>query len=103
MQSVPINIDVVSSNLDQDEVHNFRGPPVSSTNKTDRHDITEISLNRHHQTSKQTDDARRVSSVNLFKDDKMKVNYFFSSLYQFSFISLSRMYGSSRDLSWPLC
>jgi hypothetical protein len=34
------------------------GPPVSSTNKTDRHDIAEILLNvalKHHQTSnKQT-------------------------------------------------
>ena len=35
-----ITTDVVSSNLDQDEVHNicrrfFLGPPVSSTNKTE--------------------------------------------------------------------
>jgi hypothetical protein len=31
------------------------GPPVSSTNKTDRHDITEILLKsgvKHHQTNK---------------------------------------------------
>jgi len=47
----------VSSNLDQGEVNNimwwsdlwqvggfFPGTPVSSTNKTDRHDITEILL-----------------------------------------------------------
>jgi hypothetical protein len=33
------------------------GPPVSSTNKTDRHDITETLLKvalKHHQTNKQT-------------------------------------------------
>ena len=44
--------DVVSSNRDQGEVYNilascwcfFPGPPVSSTNKTDRHDIAEILL-----------------------------------------------------------
>jgi hypothetical protein len=33
------------------------GPPVSSTNKTDRHDITEILLKvalKHHQINKQT-------------------------------------------------
>jgi hypothetical protein len=37
MQSVPITIDVVSSNFDQ-------GPSDSSTSKTDRHDIAEILL-----------------------------------------------------------
>ena len=46
MQSVPITTDVVSSTLDQDEVCNIMlispGPPVSSTYKTDSHDITEI-------------------------------------------------------------
>ena len=35
---MPINTDVVSSNLDQGEVYNIK------TNKTDRHDITEILL-----------------------------------------------------------
>ena len=53
MQSVLITIDVVSSNLDQgDKVCHllatgrnfFPGPPISSTNKTDHHDITEILL-----------------------------------------------------------
>ena len=59
MQSVPITTDVVSLNLTQGEVYNIMwpvcqwlaagrwftpGPPVSSTNKTDRHDITEILL-----------------------------------------------------------
>ena len=51
-----ITTDVVSSNLDQDEVYNIMwqwletgrwfslGPPISSTNKTDRHNITEILL-----------------------------------------------------------
>ena len=59
MESVHITIEVVSSNLDQGEVYNimwqslsvtldrsmvFSGPPVSSTNKTDSHDITGIFL-----------------------------------------------------------
>jgi hypothetical protein len=60
MQSVPITTNVASSNLDQGEVYNklcdkvcqwlatgqwfSPGPRVSSTNKTDRHDITEILL-----------------------------------------------------------
>ena len=60
VQSVPITTDVLSSNPAQGEVYNIicdkvcqwlaagrwfsSGPPVSSTNKTDRHDITEILL-----------------------------------------------------------
>jgi hypothetical protein len=59
MQSVPITTDVVCSNLVRarcttlcDKVCQwlatgrwfFQGPPVSSTNKTDRHDIIEILL-----------------------------------------------------------
>jgi hypothetical protein len=43
--------DVVSSNLDQGEVYNIT---VSSTNKTDRHDITEILLKMVLKTIKQT-------------------------------------------------
>jgi hypothetical protein len=52
MQSVPITTDVVSSNIDQGEVYNsmrlatgrwfFPGHLVSSSNKTDLHDIIEI-------------------------------------------------------------
>ena len=63
MQLVPITTDVVSSNLDQGEVYSIQhyvikfssdlrqvggfipGTPVSSTNKTDSHDISEILLN----------------------------------------------------------
>jgi hypothetical protein len=77
MHSVPITTDVVSSNLDQGEVYNIMwkvcqwlatgwwfslGPPVSSTNKTDRHDI-QCSCNivesgiKHHQTNNQTDNV----------------------------------------------
>jgi hypothetical protein len=45
---VPITTDVVSSNLVWQLLATgqwfSRGPPVSSTNKTDRHDITEILL-----------------------------------------------------------
>jgi len=59
MQSVPITTDVMSSNRDRarcttlcDKVCQWLatgrwfspGPPVSPTNKTDRHDITEIFL-----------------------------------------------------------
>ena len=72
MQSVPITTDVTSSNLDQGEMHLiwhnvikfvsdlrqvggcFPDPPVSSTNKTDRHDITEILLKVALNTIKQT-------------------------------------------------
>jgi hypothetical protein len=67
MQSVPITTDVVSSNPVHAEVYCTTlcnkvcqwlatgqwfspGPPVSSTNKTDRHDITEILFKvKHHQ------------------------------------------------------
>ena len=64
---MPITTDVVISNLDQgDQVYQWLatdrkfspGPPVSSTNKTDRHDITEIllkvALHIIKQTNKQT-------------------------------------------------
>jgi hypothetical protein len=58
MQSVPITTKVVSSNPVHDEVYSMQHyvikfvseligqwfSPVSSTNKTDRHDITEILL-----------------------------------------------------------
>ena len=69
MQSVPITTDVVSSNLDQgrcttvcDKVCQWlatgqwfsQGPLVSSTNKTDHHDITEILLKVALNTIKQT-------------------------------------------------
>jgi hypothetical protein len=72
IQSVPITSDVVSLNLRTrwttlcDKVCQWLatdlgfslGPPVSSTNKTDRHDITEIllkvALNTIKQTNKQT-------------------------------------------------
>ena len=70
MESVPITTDVVSSNLDQDEVYNIKvcqwlatgwwfspGPPVSSTNKTDRHNITEILLKVVLKSIKQTKQA----------------------------------------------
>jgi hypothetical protein len=53
MQSVPIITDVMNLNLEQGEVYNIMGyslsvtcdrSVVSSTNKTDLHDITEILL-----------------------------------------------------------
>ena len=68
-KSVPIITDFVNSNLDQGEVYNimwyiclwlatgcwfFPGHPVSSTNKTDRHEITEIFLKVVLNTIKQT-------------------------------------------------
>ena len=87
MQSAPITTDVVNSNLDQGEVYNimwyslsvtwdslmvFSGPPVSSTNKTERHDITEIllkvALNTIKQTNKPTVYLNHITAVenNLF-------------------------------------
>jgi len=63
MKSVHITIDVVSSNLDQGDVHNMLWlatgrwispvPPVSSPNTTDRHEITEILLKEALDTIKQ--------------------------------------------------
>ena len=44
-----------------------QGPQVSSTNKTDRHDITEISLKvalKHHQTNKQTNQL--IATTNIY-------------------------------------
>jgi endogenous inhibitor of DNA gyrase (YacG/DUF329 family) len=66
---VPITTDVVNSNVGKGEVYKFcdkvcqwlatgrwfsPGHPVSSTNKTDRHDITEILLKVALSTIKQT-------------------------------------------------
>jgi len=66
MQSVTITTDVVSSNLDQGEGYNVMwyslsvtydksvAYSVSSNNKTDRHDITDIMLKVALNTIKQT-------------------------------------------------
>jgi hypothetical protein len=71
MQSMPITTDIVSSHIDQGEVHvqhyvikfvsDLRevggfslGPPISFTNKTDHHDIAEILLEVALNTTKQT-------------------------------------------------
>jgi hypothetical protein len=57
MQSEPITTDVVSSNLDLAEVYRsvvFSWSSCFSTNKIDRHDITEIFLNVALTTIKQT-------------------------------------------------
>ena len=77
MQSVPITTDIVSSNLDQvrcttlcDKVCQCLatgqwfspGSPVSSTNKTDRHDITEILLKVALNTIKQTNSHSSYSN-----------------------------------------
>ena len=73
---MPITTDVESSNLDQGEVRNHYvikfvsdlrqvcGPPVSSTNKTDCHNITEIYQT---QSNKQT---------NIYRYYNVKVSYF---------------------------
>ena len=64
MQSVPITTDVASSNLDQGEVYNrLAGLPVSSTNKTDRHDIPEILIKVALNTIKQTNEQTHVCSL----------------------------------------
>ena len=77
MQSVSITTDVVSSNLDQGEVYNIMwsslsvtcdrsvvfssGPPVSSTNKADRHDIAEVLLEVALNTIKQANEQTLVT------------------------------------------
>ena len=80
MQSVPITTNVVSSNLDQGEMYNIidkvcqwlatgrwfsPGPQVSSTNKTDHHNITEILLKVALNTIKQINIKFIVWSVCL--------------------------------------
>ena len=61
MHSVSITTDVVRSNLDQGELYSIQqyvifsaGTPVSSTNKADRYDITEILLKMALSNIKQT-------------------------------------------------
>jgi hypothetical protein len=53
-----------------------QGPPVFSTNKTDRHDVTEILLKVVLNTIKQTDN---YISYNVFED----LFLFFSGIFQF--------------------
>ena len=71
MQSVPITTNVVSANLDQGEVYSIvrdlrwfsLGPLVSSTNKTDRHDISEILLKVALNSIKQTNKQNRKKTM----------------------------------------
>jgi hypothetical protein len=58
MQLVPITTDVVSSNPDQGEVAFSAGIPVSSTNKTNCHDIAKILLKVALNTIKQTNNKQ---------------------------------------------
>jgi hypothetical protein len=60
MQSVPITTDVSSSNLDQGEVYNIIVSDLrqTSTNKTARHDITEILLKVASNTMQQTNNRK---------------------------------------------
>jgi hypothetical protein len=68
---VPNTTDVVSSNLDQGEVYDIMwlslfcdfspSPPVSSINKTDRHDITETLLKVALNTIKRTNEWMNAS------------------------------------------
>ena len=60
MQSVPINTDIGLS-MSCDSLWFSPGPPVSSTTKTDRHDITEILLKVALKTIKQTNKTYIVS------------------------------------------
>jgi hypothetical protein len=78
MQSVPITIDVVSSNLNQGEVHNIMWSsllvtcdrswlsPVFSTNKIDRHDTTEILLKVALNTIKQTNKQNKCQYTTVY-------------------------------------
>ena len=80
MQSVPITTDVASSNLDQGEVYNrLAGLPVSSTNKTDRHDIPEILIKVALNTIKQTNVSKNVLTIYLGKTN----NFFRSSIIKY--------------------
>ena len=62
MQSMPITTGVVSSNLDQGE-GGSPDPPVSPTNKTDRHDITEILVKAALNTIKQTKNKQTNQNI----------------------------------------
>ena len=80
MQSVPITTNIVSSNRVHGEVYSIQhyvikfvsdllqdgGTLVSSTNKTDRHDITELLLKVALNTIKQTNSAQGQNMVLYF-------------------------------------
>jgi hypothetical protein len=51
----------------------FSGPPVSYTNKTDRHDITEILLKVALKTIKQTK-TNKLSKIYVFVANESQVN-----------------------------
>ena len=86
MQSVPITTKVMTSNPPHSEVYLiqhyvihfisdlrqvvfFRGNPVSSTNKTDRHDVTELLLNV------------ALNSITIDQNDGRKINVHFSETF----------------------
>ena len=58
----------------------FRRTPVSSTNKTDRHDITEILLKVTLSTSKQT--IIKYCYIQTFFSHKIKYNYVINEINQ---------------------
>ena len=75
MQSVSINTGVVSSNIDQGEVHNMMWLSLSvtcdmsvvfSTNKADRHDITEILLKVALNTKKKKKPTKSKILLSIF-------------------------------------
>jgi hypothetical protein len=83
---VPISTLIVSSNLDHGEVHSimwYRLSPVSSTNKIDGHDTTEILLKVALNTIKQTNKQivwqiivviiAYQSYLNIFCNGKIKI------------------------------
>ena len=78
MQSVPITTKVVSSNPVHGEMHSlqhyvtcnrsvvFSGTPVSSTNKTERHDITESGVKHHEPTNLEVSDYCITPNEQIF-------------------------------------
>ena len=64
------------------------GPPVSSTNKTDRHDITEIMLKVALNTTKQTNNLRGFS-IGMYS---VKLIFIYKLLYFFVFSKSSKIY-----------
>jgi hypothetical protein len=94
MESVPITTDVVGSTPTQGAVYNIMwlaegrwfspSPPVSSTNKTDRHDKTEILLrvalstikpNQIYQVTQRLKEFAHIGKAYLSQADECKINF----------------------------
>ena len=114
---MPISTDVVNSNLDQGEVYNimwlslsvtcdrsvvFSGPPVSYTNKTDRHDITEKLLKVALKTIKQTK-TNKLSKKYVFVANESQVNSHLSYAIQILHLIISLVWAIKSFWPHPWC